>query len=205
MSAVATDVELCNLALGHLGEQRINSLSDTDPVSRACERYYEPTLHDVLRAHDWNFAGKRVEIEKDGTDPEFGWGYRFALPADYEYLRTYNHTIHRGSAPHAIENGFLLGNEEPAQITYTFYQNDPTAWDSNFVKAFGTLLAAQLTTVITGSRNRSELLTEYEAILKPLAQRRDGNENEKRPAYLNPASSGLFRARFSSRRTYSKR
>lgn len=51
-----TDVEICNLALAHLGEAPISSLSDDTTAGRACNQLYLITRDAVLRSHRWNFA-----------------------------------------------------------------------------------------------------------------------------------------------------
>lgn len=58
-----TQLELCNVALGHLGEARIAALSDATAAARACSLHYAPVRDEVLRSHRWNFAMKRVLLE----------------------------------------------------------------------------------------------------------------------------------------------
>lgn len=57
-----TSVELCNVALAHLGEARIAALAEDTATARACNLHYLPTLHEVLRSHRWNFAIKRAAL-----------------------------------------------------------------------------------------------------------------------------------------------
>jgi hypothetical protein len=58
-----TQLELCNVALAHLGEARISGLTDNAATARACAMHYEPVLKEVLRSHRWNFAVRRVAVE----------------------------------------------------------------------------------------------------------------------------------------------
>jgi hypothetical protein len=55
----ATAEDICNLALGHLGEAPIADIDDDNTRARACLKHYDPTLEAVLRSHRWNFAQRR--------------------------------------------------------------------------------------------------------------------------------------------------
>lgn len=57
-----TVLDICNLALAHLGEASILSLTDDTTASRACSSNWEPTRDEVLRSHRWNFASKRASL-----------------------------------------------------------------------------------------------------------------------------------------------
>lgn len=60
-----TQLELCNVALAHLGEARIAALTDDTAAARACALHYEPTRKEVLRSHRWNFAIARDILTPD--------------------------------------------------------------------------------------------------------------------------------------------
>lgn len=62
MPSSSTDQDICNRALGRLGEERILSLSENTPAGRACYLHYQPTVDEVLRSHRWNFAQARVVL-----------------------------------------------------------------------------------------------------------------------------------------------
>lgn len=57
-----TKIELCNVALAHLGEARITTIADETASARACALHYEPTRKEVLRSHRWNFAISRAVL-----------------------------------------------------------------------------------------------------------------------------------------------
>lgn len=61
----ADETEICNLALGHLGEAPIDSLEEDTAAGRACALYYEQTRDAVLRSHRWNFAQTRELLTPD--------------------------------------------------------------------------------------------------------------------------------------------
>lgn len=65
-----TSVEICNLALGHLGEAPIAAINDDNTRARACLKHYDTALEATLRSHRWNFAQSRKTIALDWK--EFG-------------------------------------------------------------------------------------------------------------------------------------
>lgn len=78
---MASDVDICNLALSHIRSAAITILAGTDARSVACTRHYAVTRDAVLRDHAWGFAKKRKILIL--VDEEFsGWGYTYLHPAD---------------------------------------------------------------------------------------------------------------------------
>lgn len=78
---MATEVEICNLALDHIRAAAITLLTGTDARSLACNRHYAVTRDAVLRDHAWGFAKKRKVLIL--VDEEFsGWGYTYLHPVD---------------------------------------------------------------------------------------------------------------------------
>lgn len=62
-----TQLQLCNLALGHLGEAVITDINASTTAARACLLNYGPTRDEVLRSHRWNFAIKRARLTQSFT------------------------------------------------------------------------------------------------------------------------------------------
>ncbi|TAJ26825.1 MAG: hypothetical protein EPO67_17950, partial [Reyranella sp.] len=76
------EVDLCNRALSRLGTRAtIAAFSENSTEARTVSIWYAATRDALLRAHDWNFARRRVALAELGA-PASGWAYRFALPAD---------------------------------------------------------------------------------------------------------------------------
>jgi hypothetical protein len=59
----ATSVDICNLALGHLGEATIADIDDDNTRARACLKHYDTALEATLRSHRWNFAQARRVVD----------------------------------------------------------------------------------------------------------------------------------------------
>ena len=66
---MATDIDICNLALSHFGARSIDGFNDGSEGGRLCGVFYEQTLDEVLRAHAWNFAIKRTTLSRLADAP----------------------------------------------------------------------------------------------------------------------------------------
>lgn len=81
---MASEVDICNLALGHLGDTAtVASLDPPEGSAQAehCARFYPIARDSLLEMHPWGFATKRVQLAQLGTGwPE--WDYSYAQPAD---------------------------------------------------------------------------------------------------------------------------
>lgn len=60
---MATQVEICNLALDMLGAKAIASLIDGSKEATLLGRMWDYALDEALREFPWNFARKRTELE----------------------------------------------------------------------------------------------------------------------------------------------
>lgn len=60
---MATQVEICNLALDILGDNPISSLNDTTKAASLLSRNWAYALDEVLREYPWRFARKFAELE----------------------------------------------------------------------------------------------------------------------------------------------
>ena len=82
MASGESEVSICNLALSHIGEAPITSLSDNTNAARECNRLYASSRDMELRAHNWNFAIRRGNLAADGTAPDWGPASRYIIPSD---------------------------------------------------------------------------------------------------------------------------
>ena len=81
---MATEVDICNLALAHLGDDAtIASLSPPEGSAQAekAARFYPIARNNLLEMHNWNFAAKRGNLALT-TNTLDQWDYAYAAPAD---------------------------------------------------------------------------------------------------------------------------
>jgi hypothetical protein len=111
----ATDLSICNNALVQLGNEPLLNLTDTTKKAvRLCVQFYDQTVEEVLRAYNWNCATVRDTLTVDETAPEWGYNYRYALPADC--LRVIGFSS--ASVNWKIENGYILADTDGGEISY---------------------------------------------------------------------------------------
>ena len=81
---MATEVDICNLALAHLGDDAtIASLNPPEGSAQAekSARFYPIARNNLLEMHTWNFAAKRGNLALT-TNTLDQWDYAYIAPAD---------------------------------------------------------------------------------------------------------------------------
>jgi len=180
-----SDVQICNMALTHLGQSRINNLTDTSEASVLCNLYYETTRDEVLRSHEWNCALWYQSLAAlASTDDDYLLGdyeeydYQFQLPTNPFCLRVLEVSDYP-TYPYEVVSGYLLTNLSTVVIKYIRRVEDPTKFDPLLVKAISYRLAAELAIKITNSTKiRDDMLMMYELQLNRAIDL-DARESEK--------------------------
>src|SRR5437870_2469401 len=90
MPLMADETDLCNDALGQIGETRITAIDDNSRNANYCSTFYPMLRNSFLSMARWSFAEKRIELAADITPPLFGFAYSFTLPPDMLVLREFN-------------------------------------------------------------------------------------------------------------------
>lgn len=198
---MATQIEICNLALDMVGAEPIVLITDDNVRAQALNRNYTLALREVLRARDWGFAVARVSLDAT-TAPAFGWDFAFTLPADFITITQLNGILYEGEPGDwfALEGGLLLTNSEFADIVYISSTFAEATFDALFVPAFATLLASRIATPLRqdGGTAMMNLLALYRDALARAAVK---NANERKLPYTSPASDSTFvRSRWFQRR-----
>lgn len=81
---MASAVDICNLALAHLGDEAtVSAIDPSDGSQQAdyCVRFYPIARDQLLAMHAWSFATKRIALAELDTDelPDT-WQYCYAAP-----------------------------------------------------------------------------------------------------------------------------
>jgi hypothetical protein len=81
---VASEIDICNLALSFIGDDaNVSSINPPEGSRQAehCSRFYPIARDGLLQMHRWNFASKRALLASV-TNPYSQWEYAYAVPAD---------------------------------------------------------------------------------------------------------------------------
>ncbi len=165
-------VDICNLALSHLGD-RANVVSIDPPEGSAqaehCARFY-PIARDMLLAmHPFSFATKRVALNNltATSSPPAQWEYTYAAPnavvkilgvfapnGQYDEDKT-EVEYELGSDDNATP--VLYSNIENAIVRYTTYVVDTTRFPPLFTTALSYVLASYLSGPIIKGREGMQI------------------------------------------------
>lgn len=147
---MASEVDLCNLALSHLGQSRqITAISPPDGSSEAaiCARFYPIARNTVLEAAYWGFATKRVALADLGTPPD-AWAYRYAWPNEALHIQALYVDTDDTEQEFAIEadasGTVIYSNTEDAMVRYTALITDVNKYGGLVQQAITHMLAAHL-------------------------------------------------------------
>lgn len=184
---MATQVEICNLALGNVGVAKsISALTESTKEAFQCKRVYDVSLRAVLRAQWWRFATGYYTLNNLG-DPPSGWDYRYAYPTDCIVARYIVKDSEASDAiPFDIAAGdststrVVLTDRESAVLCYTRYMDDPVTYPADFVLALSWHIATHIAMPMTGDVDmQKSALSTYTAMLSTAAAK-DANEGYKR-------------------------
>jgi hypothetical protein len=184
---VASNVEIGNRALQHLGAKRIVSLTDDSRNAQAINACFEPTKLALLRAHPWCFATKRAELAASATAPLFTRTNSFPLPSDFVRLLPPDPEDNINSLDWVIEGRSIVTNDTaPIYIRYIYDVTDPNEMDVLFREAFAAKLAENTCEEITQSNSKKADIKE--TFKEIIAEARRTNAIEK-PAENPPEDS----------------
>ncbi len=171
-----SDVDIANLALTKLGQQRILSFTDNVKSARSLNAIYAMERDNEIRAHQWSFAMKRVLLPALVDVPAFGYNHAYQLPDDYLKLIQAGRfspggmgdVISPGStrvlglvvdgSDYRIEGSTIVTNfPAPLGIRYMRRVTDPNQFDACFVKAFASRLAMEMAEDLIQTANKRTL------------------------------------------------
>ena len=156
---MASEVEICNLALSRLGDSAtVSSINPPEGSAQAehCARFYPVALNLLLEAHPWNFASKRVKPALLAQQSSV-WRYSYALPQDALSViallpqgATDDYEAHGVRVPveYQLEQvggaTVILTDLPDAELRYLSRAIDPERYPAAFVEALAWKLAALL-------------------------------------------------------------
>lgn len=79
---MTSEVAICNMALGHLGDRATVSSIDPpegSPQAGHCAMFYGPTRDALLEMHTWGFTKRRIALGQV-SNPSSTWQYAYAKP-----------------------------------------------------------------------------------------------------------------------------
>lgn len=198
---MASAIDICNLALSHIGQDA--NISSIDPPEGSadaehCARFYPMALGEALEEHPWTFATRRQNLALLGStiDP---WPFAYALPAGClkprRVLPQSSSDDLRGQR-FLVEDNVVYTDIEDAILVYTYNLTDTTRFTPLFTTALSWLLASKIAGPIlkdTSGNAATRCFNVYSLEIGK-AKASNGNSDHNRPQYT-PSS---IRARLSN-------
>ena len=181
---MVSKLTICNLALAQLGQTPITALTQDNERARRLNLFYEPVRDEVLRTHNWGFAGAESPltcVRESTTKPgEFLYQY----PGQALFVRrVFDVQAPQRSLPFeeffetTLQMRVLQIPCAQAVAQYTRRITDETLFDPAFVKAFSLALACDLAVSLTADAQLAgQLLMRYQQSLQE-ARRSNMTEN----------------------------
>jgi hypothetical protein len=113
---MASEVDICNLALAYLGDTAtVASIDPPEGSAQAehCARFYPIARDTLLNMHAWNFASRRVVLAQV-AQPYAQWKYAFATPGDMMYAVS------------------VIPHDAKADYAISFWPSDNPPWLHNY-------------------------------------------------------------------------
>lgn len=187
--AYASDVQIANMALAHIGSGKLitNLITDRSKEAIACNLFYAQTRDEVLQDFPWGFASRRAVLGLVGDDPTTEWSYSYRYPSDALAVRSIASGVSRmetpaSQVPHRIlsdETGRLLyTSQTDAVIEYTARVIDSAQYPPDFVQAVALKLAAYIAPSLMsdGAPGARSALLQHYALQLSVARRSSANE-----------------------------
>jgi hypothetical protein len=206
-------VDICNLALSHLGDRAtLSSIDPPEGSSQAdhCAQFWPIARDEALASADWRFASHVEAVTQldDSIQNNPSWLYAYALPTDFLVAREMVYAegtlfVLDPREPNfeggTIDSGqnVLFTNLEDLSLRYTRKVVDPSKYSPKFVTAVSYLLASYLAGPVVKGRTAVQMATAMRAAwdrLAGAASVTDANQANARSYY----SPGGVRARGST-------
>lgn len=175
---MASEVEICNLALSNIRAGSINSLTESSLQAQLCKLKYPIFRDRCLREIPWQFNRKIRELASVTTNI-FNWSYAYSYPVDclkihrlvgeYEEVQEGGNdfvsrlldsrvrvaTDLRKQIPYEVFNfddtKTIGANQPNLRIDFASKVTDPNLFSDDFILALSHLLASELAIPIVGA------------------------------------------------------
>ena len=191
-------VDICNKALGLIGAKTISSLTEATEQARRCNAVYDFVRQEVLRDHQWGFAGIIDTLAQISNETVPGWDYLYIYPATCLKMRkVFENT--EDTNPDQVEwreilspttkQKAIVANISPAYAEYTLDVTDPNLFDAQFIGALALRIAAEVAHPLKGSTDMAkEMLGNYLAAVSDAKKNNAMEKNipaKKKSSYID--------------------
>lgn len=166
---MASVVNICNMALTRLGQQRIASLTQSGLGAELSNLFYDPTVRELLTAYEWPFAISREQLAASTETNLSKYDYIYVLPNDYLRVLTLldPDDYSEVNTEWVIEGRKLLSDVTSCYIKYIKMPTDPSDFPQIFIEALYLRMAAKMCLKMTQDQSLMNMLfQEYMAAMQ---------------------------------------
>ncbi len=185
---MASKTEIFNLALDAAGNRHtVASPTEVSREAQTCNRWYDITLDQILRAAPWPstravsrlavLATRNDSLNWTATAPDPGFIYAYSTPIDMLYPRHFFGFTRFHLGVFAGQKA-ISSNTENAILVYTKREENFDLWDPDLYMAVIHALAANITMPLQGKPARAQLNAEKANSLLIQAQVNAANLDE---------------------------
>lgn len=178
---MTTKISICNLALAQLGQSPIASLEQENEKARRLNLFYAPVRDEVLRTHNWAFAGVQEPLALIAADPDEQDRYVYKYPAEALFIRRVYSPAQKQLDFQEffrpdLHSRVILTAYDKAQAEYTRRITDENLFDAAFIKSFSLALACDLAVALTADTQLAAQLLQRYALSLEEARRANASE-----------------------------
>lgn len=182
------NVDVCNLALSHVGAFPIQSINEATKEARECKRLYLTAKDATLEAFDWGFARKEKALgELSGSGvTRSGWDYSYEWPSDciiprriYNSADKFKKIDFEIGVSDDLNKRLILCNEEDAILIYTAAVSNANLFTPTFKEALGYRLASELAFPLRAKQDLKATLFREFLLKIGAAQESNANAGDK--------------------------
>lgn len=187
---MSSKISICSGASLLVGAAPISDSNDSTTPARLTINLFDDVQDDLLRAHPWSFATKRVKLSPLVSTPPYGYKYEFNKPPDMLRLLSID-SLYAGR-DFKLEGGKILANVSALDMCYVFRNNDVGTWPPDFVNAVKYELASQIAYPIAKSDTLRQTLEQKAQYKLMIAKANNAMETPSQRFKGNP----LLQARY---------
>lgn len=196
---MASEIDICNLALSHIGDSAtVSSIDPPEGSAQAeyCATYYPIARDTLLEMHAWGFAVQTEKLAKMDHSNPF-WQYCYAVPNGCMRILSVMRSASCLNTPpvqyvreRSIDGQQLIyANEADLYVRYTVNIKDPTRFSPLFVLALSWHLASMLAGVVikgeTGAQYGAMCTAQMNNFLQQ-AKNSDGLQHQQAINHIAP-------------------
>jgi len=151
---MASETEIANLALSHLGIGKEIAILETEKSEEAaaCRRFYTICRDASLRDFPWPFCTRIAALGLVETDPSSEWAFSYRYPSNAWKLRRIlsgtRNDDRQTRVPYKVysdDDGKLIYTDmEDAELEFTVKETNPERFDPDFIMFLSLRLAAMI-------------------------------------------------------------